>query len=56
MRDARDNQIQDLYVLINTMQTNMQTLYSYLPEEKKKEVETPSYKWCMNWKPGDESK
>ena len=49
------NQIKDLYVLIDTLQTNLRTATSYLKkDEKDKVVNAQSYKWCMNWKQGDE--
>lgn len=50
----KDKQIADLYVVIDTLQTNMRSVSSYLSEDKKNEIETRSYKWCMNWKQGDE--
>lgn len=52
----RDNQIQDLYVLIDTLQTNLRSASNLLDEENKdKIVNVQSYKWCMNWKAGDET-
>lgn len=48
-------QISDLYALIDTLQVNLRTAVSYLSEEDKIEViNVQSYKWCANWKPGDE--
>ena len=51
----KDKQIAELYALIDTLQTNLRTATSYLNEDDKKEVvNVQSYKWCMNWKAGDE--
>jgi Na+/phosphate symporter len=51
----KDKQIADLYALIDTLQTNLRTATSYLNEDDKKEVvNVQSYKWCMNWRQGDE--
>ena len=41
----------DLLVLIDTLQTNLRTVSTYLTEEEFKEVNTRSYKWCLNWRP-----
>ena len=49
-------QINELYVLIDTLQTNLRSTASALPEYKKSSITgVQSYKWCINWKPGDES-
>ena len=51
----KDKQIADLYALIDTLQTNLRTTVSYLSEEDKQQVvNVQSYKWCSNWKQGDE--
>ena len=51
----QEKQISDLYALIDTLQTNLRTATSYLSEENKKQVvNVQSYKWCMNWRQGDE--
>jgi len=42
--------IAELYVLIDTLQTNLRTVSSYLNEEQKKEINIPSYRWCIEWK------
>ncbi len=47
----KDRQIADLHVIIDTLQTNLRSASSYIPEEKKKEVETQSYLWSINWRP-----
>jgi hypothetical protein len=51
----KEKQIADLYALIDTLQTNLRTAVNYLNEEdKEKVVNVQSYKWCSNWKQGDE--
>lgn len=51
-----NKQINELYVLIDTLQTNLKSTASALPEDEKSSItEVRSYKWCINWKPGDES-
>ena len=51
----QEKQILDLYTLIDTLQTNLRTATSYLSEEDKNQVvNVQSYKWCMNWRQGDE--
>ena len=51
----RDKQIQELYVLIDTLQTNLRSASNLLDEENKdKIVNVQSFKWCMNWKAGNE--
>ena len=35
----KDKQIADLYVVIDTLQTNMRSVSSYLSEDKKNEIE-----------------
>jgi len=53
----KEKQILDLYALVDTLQTNLASAVTYLNEEDKKTViNVPSYKWCTNWKQGDESK
>jgi len=52
----RDKQIQELYVLIDTLQTNLRAATSQLDETKKEKITSvQSYKWCMNWRAGDET-
>lgn len=51
----KDKQIAELYALIDTLQTNLRTATNYLhKEDKEKVVNVQSYKWCMNWRQGDE--
>lgn len=45
----------ELYVLIDTLQTNLRSTAAVVPEDKKNSiVEVQSFKWCINWRPGDE--
>lgn len=51
----KDKQIAELYVLIDTLQTNLRSATSCLSEEESSKITSvQSYKWCMNWKQGDE--
>ena len=51
----KQKQIYDLYALVDTLQTNLASAVTYLNEEdKQKVISIPSYKWCTNWKQGDE--
>ena len=50
----KDKRISELYVVIDTLQANLRSAVSCLTEKAKKEVETPSFKWSMKWKAGDE--
>lgn len=53
----KQKQIYDLYALVDTLQTNLASAVTYLNEEdKQKVISIPSYKWCTNWKQGDETK
>ena len=46
------SQIADLLVLIDTLQTNLRSATSVIPEEKKASiVDVQSYKWSLNWRP-----
>lgn len=49
-----ESRIENLYVLINTLQTNLESILTYVDKDKLLELETPSLKWCRNWKEGDE--
>lgn len=51
----KDKQIADLYVVIDTLQTNLRSATNLLQEEdKQKIINVQSYKWCMNWRQGEE--
>jgi hypothetical protein len=51
----QQNQISELYVLIDTLQTNLRSAVSEIsPMDRKKITNVQSYKWCMNWRSGDE--
>ena len=47
----KDKQISELCVLIDTLQANLRSATSYLTEKQRKQITTPSYTWCINWKP-----
>lgn len=48
----RDKEINELKVLIDTLQTNLRSAVQLLDDKSKKEItSTPSYKWCANWRP-----
>ena len=44
----KDREIADLLVIIDTLQTNMRSVSTYVPEDKIKEVTTQSYNWSLN--------
>ena len=50
----KTKQITELYVVIDTLQTNLRSAASYLGETEMAAVNNHSYKWCINWRPGDE--
>lgn len=51
----KEKQIADLYALIDTLQTNLRSTIFYLSDEDKPKItNVQSYKWCMNWRQGDE--
>lgn len=50
----KDREIADLLVIIDTLQTNLRSASTYIPEEKMQEVKTQSYLWSLNWRPGDQ--
>lgn len=53
----KEKQIRELYTLVDTLQTNLASAVTYLNEEDMKTItNVPSYKWCMDWKEGDEIK
>tara|TARA_Y100000296_G_scaffold76125_1_gene96483 strand:- start:889 stop:1086 length:198 start_codon:yes stop_codon:yes gene_type:complete len=49
----KEKQIAELHVLIDTLQTNLRAASSYLTKEQKKEINTPSYRWCTAWTPAN---
>ena len=52
--NKKDQQISELLVLIDTLQTNLRSAVSSLPEEKKSEItNVQSYKWSINWRPNN---
>jgi hypothetical protein len=50
----KDQEIADLLVIIDTLQTNMRSVSTYVPEDKIKEITTQSYNWSLNWRPGQD--
>ena len=52
--NKKTKQITELYVVIDTLQSNLRAATSYLSPEQMGAVNNHSYKWCVNWKPGDE--
>ena len=51
----KDKQISDLYALIDTLQANLRSAVNSLSENDKDQIiNVQSYKWCSNWKQGDE--
>ncbi len=52
---TQEKQINELYVVIDTLQANLRSAATHIPEaERSKVVGVRSYKWCASWKPGDE--
>ena len=52
--NKKTKQICELSVVIDTLQCNLAAATSYLDEAQMAAVENHSFKWCMNWSPGDE--
>ena len=52
--NKKTKQITELYVVIDTLQNNLGAATSYLSCSQMAAVENHSYKWCMNWRRGDE--
>jgi hypothetical protein len=46
--------ISELYVVIDTLQTNLRSAMTHVDEKDRKIIENHSFKWCMKWKHGDE--
>ena len=50
-----NKKIEGLQVLVDTLQTNLRSTVSHLSDEdKEKIVNVQSFKWSLNWRPGDE--
>ena len=49
--DILKKEIADLHVLVDTLQTNLRSMALLADDDDI--VNTPSYKWCVNWRPGD---
>jgi hypothetical protein len=44
-------EIQDLLVLIDTLQTNLRSAVSCIPEKDRSQIENVrSFKWCLEWR------
>ena len=44
-------EIEDLLVVIDTLQTNLRSAVSCIPEKDRGQVEnTRSFKWCLEWR------
>lgn len=54
--NQQQKEISELYVVIDTLQANLRSAVSQIREidQKKKITNVQSYKWCSNWKQGDE--
>ena len=51
----KDKRISELYIVIDTLQTNLRSAVSEIPlEGRDKVTKVQSYQWCSQWKPGDE--
>lgn len=51
----KDKQIDDLHVLIDTLQTNLRSAVSMLDEDSRDKIErVQSYRWVMGFRRGDE--
>ena len=52
---SQEKEINDLYVLIDTLQANLRSATSVIENNSIDNDITniPSYNWCINWKPGD---
>jgi len=52
----KDKEIEELLVLIDTLQCNLRSCVSCLPEEKQEEISSVrSFKWSLNWRPDKSS-
>lgn len=48
----KNQQIEELQVLIDTLQTNLRSAVSLIDTSKRSQiVNVQSYKWCVNWRP-----
>jgi hypothetical protein len=47
-----NKEISNLNVLIDTLQTNLRSAVSQIPEDKVESItKVRSYQWCSNWRP-----
>ena len=50
-RRDQELEIQDLLVLIDTLQTNLRSAVSCIPEKDRSQIENVrSFKWCLEWR------
>jgi hypothetical protein len=52
--NKKAKQITELYVVIDTLQSNLRAATTYLNKDQMVAVDNHSYKWCISWRPGDE--
>lgn len=50
----KQKEINELYVVIDTLQNTLGAAVSYLSEKELKDLKNHSYHWCTKWKVGDE--
>ena len=51
-----NKEISELRVLIDTLQSNLRSAVSQLPDDKVESItNVQSYKWCLNWKPDNKN-
>ena len=49
--NQKEKEIEELLVLIDTLQTNLRSAVTHIPEEDKTKItDVQSYKWCINWR------
>ena len=53
--NSLEKSISNLYVLVDTLQTNLDSCMCLLSDDDKTKIfKVPSFQWCINWKQGDE--
>ena len=52
----KDKQVSELYVLIDTLQSNLRSAITHLEDGALEAVNNHSCRWCIKWRPGDEKK
>jgi len=52
--NKKEKQISELLVLIDTLQTNLRSAVTHVPQGERESISNvQSYKWCINWRPSD---